>query len=570
MRQRLRGRDRIKHQAARVTVGVDTARHGGIARIELRDFFDARQAGRLGLAPAARAVAALKCLHPLNPAFGIKLQLPDQRRGLLRLHRCRHGLATERGDRRQRIAPGFAGRAKKRRRIGQPGLQARWQGRWCRHNVETHAGLLHQLGEPVAARRYQRLDHARDAVRVPSCGSGAKPGSQQQAVCSIDPVASVQVLPVHLRHGQRVFVDAFITEAHAGRMGPAAPRVVGRRFARARFGDAEFSCGAPGLRRRLGQQGHRVDPRQSYRHRATPRFDCALVGLVGGGKAIRSFNPTALHCRLRRHKHLTHGRAGMARQCGVHARQIERMHALLGNPVTNLQRDFPGGARGPGADPLIERCRFRIARQRVERSENLQPQGTVHTIKQERQEGRIDGIQQGGGIARRMQGAVEQARVGPGTDAAVDQQPQHGSDLVRIAQMYPARQLIRCAVAIRAGPDRPAPPVPGLVTRQQRRQAHGGSIGRISCEAKAAPLIGLDAPCCQQLPQRLRHLGVGQHCRACIAVSRRIEQIDYPGLAARTAANHERIKHGLQVTRSERRRRCLAKFCHRFDMASRQ
>ena len=167
----------------------------------------------------------------------------------------------------------------------------------------------------------------------------------------------------------------------------------------------------------------------------------------------------------------------MARQRGMHARQIKCMHAPLGDAVANRQGHFFGRAVGPGTDPLIERRGFRVGRQRVERIDDLKAQGALHALKQGRQEGCVDGVEQGGGAARRMQGAVEQACVGPGADAAVNQQPQHGGGLVLTAQMDPAWQLIRRAVAIRAGPDRPAPPVPRFVTGQQRRQACGGGIG---------------------------------------------------------------------------------------------
>ena len=307
MHQRLRGGDRIEHQSTRVTVGVDAARHCGIARIKLRHLLDARQTGGLGLAPAARAEGALECLHLFNPAVGVKLELPDQRRGLLALRRDGRGLATESGDRCQGIAPGLSRRAKKRRRIRQRSLDESGQGRWCRHDVETHAGLLHQLGEPVAARSDQCFDHARDAMLVPSPGSRAKPGGQQQTVCRIDTIAGVQVLPVHLGQGQRVFIGGFIAQAHTGCIRPAPPGIIGRRFARARFGNAEFSRGAPGLRGGLCQQDHRVNPGQPDRHRAAPRFHCGLVFLVGGGKALGGLAPAALHCRFGRHKHTAHG-----------------------------------------------------------------------------------------------------------------------------------------------------------------------------------------------------------------------------------------------------------------------
>ena len=226
MHQRLRRCHRVECKAARVTVAGNAARHGGVARVKLIEFCDARQTDRFWPAPAARTMGALERFYIIDPAFGVNVQPPNQARRWRRLCRRRR-LPAQRGDGGERIAPDLAAAAEKRRGGDRAVRAVRLRtGRHGQIDPELAAGLLHQRGQPVAARREQIFEQPLRMRGAPAARAAAEPRGQYQPQRSVESIGKFLVDALVVMQGKRLLNLLLIAHAHCNRVRPAAPEFV--------------------------------------------------------------------------------------------------------------------------------------------------------------------------------------------------------------------------------------------------------------------------------------------------------------------------------------------------------
>ena len=243
-------------------------------------------------------------------------------------------------------------------------------------------------------------------------------------------------------------VQGLVAEPNAGRMREAAPGIMHRGLARAGFGDRELAGRGPCCRRLLRQQHQRINPGDAHRRGAAAHAVGRLQRLVGQCERGRSLGPAPGQRQIGGAKQIVHRGMRTGCQRRMHTGRVECVHALFGNPVTQVQRHLGGAAFEPGVHPVIQRRGTGIAFQRINGIDQHQSQGAVDAVEQGRHERPGQRMQYHLAVARRAQRAVQQAGVGGERQTgAVEQEPGHRRDFVMAAELHPGRQRVRLAIA---------------------------------------------------------------------------------------------------------------------------